>query len=270
MGTLEDEKLFQMVHDFLKSESSSENPVSSYESLPSNHHYAKHYILQEIVESRNAVENAVFGCVLKNLRINKIKAADKNSTSLKKWLVMRLRKNGFHGASLCRTSWLTISGCPGGTYEYIEVVIQSSSSSSSPSIRLILDIDFKSQFELARPTPTYKELCDKLPSIFIGDAQKLSKIISILCSEAKQSLKERGLHIPPWRTVAYMQSKWLANPQRVSFNQVKEVVNQFSPLGTALTPLVMRKGDQQRDDCVVGKSSSALSSQLANLSTKCF
>lgn len=73
-----------------------------------------------------------------------------------------------------------------------------------------MDIDFKSQFEVARPTRTYKELTDILPTVFVGSESKLNSIISILCSAAKQSLKERGLHFPPWRTATYMQSKWLS------------------------------------------------------------
>lgn len=55
----------------------------------------------------------------------------------------------------------------------------------------------------------YKNLIDILPTIFIGDGNKLKKIISLLCSAAKQSLNERGLHMPPWRTNSCMQSKWL-------------------------------------------------------------
>lgn len=81
-------------------------------------------------------------------------------------------------------------------------------------LRLVVDIDFKSQFELARPTPAYKQLTDSVPTIFVGTEDKLIKVISILCSAAKQSLKERGLHIPPWRTTSYMQSKWLSSSHK--------------------------------------------------------
>lgn len=77
--------------------------------------------------------------------------------------------------------------------------------------RVIIDLDFKSQFEVARPTESYRELIDSLPCIFVGGEEKLRKIISLLCSEAKLSLKERGLHVPPWRKFGYMQSKWLSD-----------------------------------------------------------
>lgn len=101
-------------------------------------------------------------------------------------------------------------------YEYIDVMLVDKTS-STPT-RLIVDMDFRSQFELARPTQTYKELINILPSVFVGTEERLDKIISLLCSAAKKSLKEKGLHIPPWRKAKYMQSKWLSkNCKKVSF-----------------------------------------------------
>jgi uncharacterized protein (TIGR01615 family) len=96
-----------------------------------------------------------------------------------------------------------------GDYEYIDVMVRDSNSDQKPT-RLIVDIDFRSHFELARPTATYKELTNTIPSVFVGTEEKLKKIISLLCSAAGQSLKQRGLHIPPWRKASYMQSKWLS------------------------------------------------------------
>lgn len=96
-----------------------------------------------------------------------------------------------------------------GDYEYIDVMVRDSNGDKEPT-RLIVDTDFKSQFEVARPTPTYKELINTLPSVFVGSEEKLNQIISLLCSAAKKSLKERGLHVPPWRKANYMRSKWLS------------------------------------------------------------
>ena len=83
--------------------------------------------------------------------------------------------------------------------------------------RVVVDMEFRSQFELARPTVTYKEMINSLPLIFVGTEEKLNRIIPLLCSAAKTSLKENGLHVPPWRKPAYMQSKWLSkNCKKVS------------------------------------------------------
>lgn len=76
--------------------------------------------------------------------------------------------------------------------------------------RLIVDMDFRSQFEMAKPTRAYKELTDTLPCVFVGSEAKLGKIITLLSSAAKESLRENGLHVPPWRKASYMESKWLS------------------------------------------------------------
>lgn len=138
-------------------------------------------------------------------------------------------------------------------------------------MRLIVDIDFKSQFELARPTPTYKELTNILPHIFVGTEDKLNKIISILCSAAKQSLRERGLHIPPWRTITYMQSKWLSDCHKLP-----------TAVGSSESSNRETKGDAQNyskwapSPPMVNKSKrshlaggSGLSSQFSNMSINC-
>jgi len=80
--------------------------------------------------------------------------------------------------------------------------------------RLIIDIDFRSEFEVARSTKTYKSILQILPQIFVGKSDRLSKIICILSEAAKQSLKKKGMPIPPWRKADYVQAKWLSPPTR--------------------------------------------------------
>lgn len=208
MGSLEEEKLFQMVHDFIESEISPP-PIYSTSSLmnPSlNDHQTKHLILQEVISCVSDAETEVLEKVLKHMR--KKMDAKKSTSSFKEWLVMRLSLNGYD-TSLCQTSWLTTLNCPAGDYEYIGIVMKDNNGVESS--RLIVDIDFKSQFELARPTAAYKKLSETLPSVFVGDKHKLNKVISLLCSAAKQSFRDRGIHMPPWRTTTYMQSKWFSH-----------------------------------------------------------
>lgn len=76
--------------------------------------------------------------------------------------------------------------------------------------RLIVDVDFRSEFEIARSTKTYKSILQTLPYIFVGKADRLQKIISIVSEAAKQSLKKKGMHIPPWRKAEYIKAKWLS------------------------------------------------------------
>lgn len=97
-----------------------------------------------------------------------------------------------------------------GEYEYVDVIIEGE--------RLLIDIDFKSKFEIARATKTYKSILQTLPYIFVGKEDRLQRIIILACKAAKQSLKKKGLHVPPWRRAEYVKSKWMSPYVRVDQN----------------------------------------------------
>ncbi|XP_022947663.1 uncharacterized protein LOC111451460 isoform X1 [Cucurbita moschata] len=239
MGSSEEERLVQMIDDFIESP---ETPISSSSSsssplpLTSNTHYF--FTLKEILgNTGRTAEIEVSEAVMKHMR-RKIDAP--KTTPLKKWLVMKLKMDGYHSCDLCHSSWVTSMGCPPGDYEYIEMKAEGGK-------RMIIDIDFKAQFEVARATESYKQLTQALPSVFVGSEEKVVQIISILCSAAKQSLKESGLHIPPWRTSTYMQRKWVAASQQ----------------RPKAAPLVKAIGKR------VWGGGSALSTQFSNMSINC-
>lgn len=89
-----------------------------------------------------------------------------------------------------------------GEYEYIDAVVEGE--------RLIIDIDFRSEFEIARSTGTYKAILQSLPYIFVGKSDRLCQIVAAVSEAAKQSLKKKGMHVPPWRKADYMLAKWLS------------------------------------------------------------
>ncbi|KAF0926851.1 hypothetical protein E2562_027665 [Oryza meyeriana var. granulata] len=131
---------------------------------------------------------------------------ERKRSSLKRRLMMRLRKDGYD-ASLCRSSWVATTEHPGGDYEYIDVLV--SGHGVDTSSRLIVDVDFRSQFQLARPAPWYAHLSSRLPPVFVGPPEKLRQAVALLCMAAQRSLRESGLHVPPWRRSSYVQAKWL-------------------------------------------------------------
>ncbi|GKV20142.1 hypothetical protein SLEP1_g30303 [Rubroshorea leprosula] len=106
-----------------------------------------------------------------------------------------------YDASICKSRWEKSPSCPAGEYEYIDVIIEGE--------RLLVDIDFRSEFEIARSTKTYKSVLQTLPYIFVGKSDRLQRIITIICEAATQSLKKKGMHIPPWRKAEYVKAKWL-------------------------------------------------------------
>jgi uncharacterized protein (TIGR01615 family) len=72
----------------------------------------------------------------------------------------------------------------------------------------IIDINFKDTFIIARPTKEYADICEKLPHVFVGTRQELFACVSFLCAKMKESFKQSDLHIPPWRNVNSILSKW--------------------------------------------------------------
>ncbi|PIA41786.1 hypothetical protein AQUCO_02200307v1 [Aquilegia coerulea] len=262
----EEEKLVQMVHDFIESRSPSPISLNPSQVLSLDHN-PTYLSLQGILGSVTNAEMVVLKRVLKHFKNVKF---ERSSASLKKWLVMRLKKDGFV-ASLCRSknSWNTTSDCSGCDYEYIDIIMEDK---NGGSIRLIVDLDFNSQFELARPTPTYSHLLKALPTIFVGSEDKLLKIVSILCSAAKQSLKERGLHIPPWRKTSYMQSKWISSESQKASTTDKENSKKAAAKGgedknsTRLTEWSPPKIKPKGRDLGGG---SALTIEFSNMSINC-
>ncbi|OQU87983.1 hypothetical protein SORBI_3003G376600 [Sorghum bicolor] len=172
------------------------------------HHRSPYHILQGIVEPSTQVEIELHERAMKHVR--EIGEERTKRSSLKRRLMMRLRKDGYH-ASLCRSSWVATTEHPGGDYEYIDVVVagEHGAGAASSSSRLVVDIDFRSQFQLARPAAWYAQLWARLPAVFVGPRAKLRKAVSLLCAQAQRSLRESGLHVPPWRRSGYMQAKWL-------------------------------------------------------------
>ncbi|RRT40441.1 hypothetical protein B296_00038889 [Ensete ventricosum] len=220
---------------------------------------------------------------------------ERKRNKVKKRLMMRLRMDGYD-ASLCRSSWVATVECPGGDasrfcsaeaerpppsccqpkqtltshlllaagdYEFIDIVMVDGNGAST---RIIIDVDFRSQFELARPTLAYTQLSSILPPIFVGKEEKLKKVVSLLCSAAQQSLRERGLHIPPWRRSSYMQSKWLSCCQKAST---------IPYTSSSIQDIAKLKGrhastkSKDRDAESKGTKGSALSSQFSHPSINC-
>ncbi|KAI9395326.1 hypothetical protein POPTR_005G216900v4 [Populus trichocarpa] len=149
----------------------------------------------------------------RNLLADTARVVDKNKMCKRKDDVWRkIVVDGLLGlgydASICKSRWEKAPSYPAGEYEYIDVIIAGE--------RLLIDVDFRSEFEIARSTKTYKSLLQTLPYIFVGKADRLQKIIAIVSDAAKQSLKKKGMPIPPWRKAEYIKAKWLSPHPRTT------------------------------------------------------
>ncbi|KAK6122697.1 hypothetical protein DH2020_043550 [Rehmannia glutinosa] len=148
----------------------------------------------------------------RNLLADTSKIVEKNRTCKRKDDLRKLVTEGLialgYNASVCKSKWEKSSFIPAGEYEYIDVITEGE--------RIIIDVDFRSEFEIARSTSNYKSILQCLPSIFVGKTDRLLQILSIASEAARQSLKKKGMHIAPWRKAEYMKSKWLSPHSRIT------------------------------------------------------
>jgi uncharacterized protein (TIGR01615 family) len=79
-------------------------------------------------------------------------------------------------------------------YDYLDAILKTTN--SGRSVRLFMDLDFTTQFEIARPTREYRALLELLPKIYVGRGDRLQSIVKIMCDGVKNSLNETGMHLP--------------------------------------------------------------------------
>ncbi|EOX93796.1 Sulfate/thiosulfate import ATP-binding protein cysA, putative [Theobroma cacao] len=149
----------------------------------------------------------------------------KTDTSIFRRKIMAYLREIGHNAAICKTKWSSSGGLTAGNYEFIDVL---QSVSSTWQNRYFIDLDFASEFEIARPTSEYSRLLQYLPRVFVGKNEELKKIVKVMSDSAKRSLKSKELSLPPWRKNRYMQNKW--------FGSYRRTTNQISACASSLTP----------------------------------
>lgn len=86
---------------------------------------------------------------------------------------------------------------------------------SGKSERLIIDIDFRSHFEIARAVDSYDRILNSLPSVYVGSLTRLKQFLGIMEEATRSSLQQNSMHFPPWRSLTYLKSKWLSPYERI-------------------------------------------------------
>lgn len=81
--------------------------------------------------------------------------------------------------------------------------------------RYIIDLDFRSHFQIARAVKPYNLLLSSLPVIYVGTMAKLKQLLEIMVEAAKYSLEQNSMPLPPWRSLPYLEAKWESPSQRI-------------------------------------------------------
>ncbi|KAJ1381884.1 hypothetical protein SESBI_44733 [Sesbania bispinosa] len=166
-------------------------------SLESKIRHATKEALQEIQSSET-----VCGC-------GRQMAATNCRNCLMREVSRRLQKAGFNSA-ICKTKWRSSPDIPSGEHKFLDVI----ESTKKGEVRVMVELNFRAEFEMARGSEEYNRLVRKLPEVFVGKVERLSNLIKILCMAAKRCMKEKKMHMGPWRKHRYMQAKWLGPCER--------------------------------------------------------
>ncbi|KAA3487066.1 Leucine-rich repeat structural protein ORF147 [Gossypium australe] len=134
---------------------------------------------------------------------------------LRKRVINLLCQKGLK-ATLCVSKWKHTKNYPAGSHEYIEVM--ASTQGRKKQIPLVIELEFRDQFEIAKACDEYMKLVDKLPLCYVGKTEYLNPIVGVMCDAAKRSMEERKLHMGPWRKRSFMQMKWSGTSERRSLN----------------------------------------------------
>lgn len=149
-----------------------------------------------------------------------VKSGICNGSCIRYSLVKLLRSSGYD-AAVCGSKWQGCNRVPGGDHEYIDVVNHISGGTSE---RLIIDIDFRSHFEIARAVESYDKILKSLPVVFVGSLTKLKQFLQVMAEGARISLKQNSMPLPPWRSLAYLQAKWHSSYQRTATPENPNIV----------------------------------------------
>ncbi|WVZ68852.1 hypothetical protein U9M48_017737 [Paspalum notatum var. saurae] len=125
-------------------------------------------------------------------------------------VAQRLRDAGYNSA-VCKSKWTRSTDIPSGEHSYVDVVAQTR---SGKAVRVVVELSFRAEFEVARASAGYRALVTALPEAFVGRAERLRGVVKVMCAAAKQCMKENNMHMGPWRKHKYMQAKWLGTPER--------------------------------------------------------
>ncbi|XVE49941.1 hypothetical protein DITRI_Ditri01bG0122400 [Diplodiscus trichospermus] len=132
---------------------------------------------------------------------------------LQRGLSIRLQNVGLN-CYICKSKWRSTPEIPAGEHTYLEVLDKSNPKKGE--IRVIIELNFRAEFEMARANEDYNKLIALLPELLVGKAERLKALIKILCAAAKKCMKEKKMHFAPWRKHKYMQAKWLGTYERTT------------------------------------------------------
>ena len=133
-----------------------------------------HFSVQGLVHCASLRERNLLADV--STLVERHRAAGARKRDLLRLLAASLLAMG-HDAALCLSRWDKSSSHPAGEHAYVDVLLPAGSDRGDRE-RVIVDVDFRSLFEVARPTKAYRAVLQRLPSVFVGREDRLRLLVA--------------------------------------------------------------------------------------------
>ncbi|KAF7803443.1 uncharacterized protein G2W53_042554 [Senna tora] len=181
----------------------------------------QHQLLQSVICRSSSIETGIRNATKEALK--EIQSAEtvcgcgrETSLSCCRMCLMRevsrrLQNHGYNTA-ICKTKWRSSLDIPAGEHTFVDVL--DNTSSKKGEMRVMIELNLRAEFEMARGSEEYNRLVRRLPEVFVGKAERLGNIIKIMCNAGKKCMKQKKMHMGPWRKQKYMQAKWLGPCER--------------------------------------------------------
>ncbi|KAL8113016.1 uncharacterized protein LOC141668693 [Apium graveolens] len=179
----------------------------------------QHSLLQATLYRTSSLESRIRNCTkeaLKEAQVSGDVCSCQNPvfggcrSCLMKQVSGCLQNAGFDSA-ICKSKWKNLPDIPSGEHTFVDIVDRNT---KKGEVRIILELNFRGEFEMAKASEEYNRLVSTLPEVFVGKVERLLSLTTILCSAAKKCMKDRKMHLGPWRKNRYMQAKWLRVSER--------------------------------------------------------
>jgi uncharacterized protein (TIGR01615 family) len=212
--------LANMVSDFLENagsfgadswcSSDSESCLSDFSHLAEKIQICKRSVTQHESDLIPVVHSLIRS--IKETNLEMMNSGPCYASCIRFYLAKLMRLSGYD-AGVCTSKWQPIGKIPGGEYEYIDVLVENNSGKSE---RLIIDIDFRSHFEIARAVDSYNRILNSIPVVYVGSPTRLKQFLGIMVDATRSSLQQNSMPFPPWRSLTYIQAKWLSPYERIT------------------------------------------------------
>ncbi|KAK1286254.1 hypothetical protein QJS10_CPB20g01772 [Acorus calamus] len=127
----------------------------------------------------------------------------------------RFRTMG-HNSALCRSKWCSSPDIPSGEHSYLDVL----DAKRGTIVRVVIELRFRGEFEMARTRKDYTRLVGLLPEVLVGKVAQRDKD-----KAGERCMKEKRMHMGPWRKHKYMLVKWLSACVRADEGKAAEGFN---------------------------------------------